>query len=118
MLLSDWLFLSGDTPITFSGNSFAKWTLLESIENRLSLSLRIKTRKESASLMYAKGRVDYSVLEVKITIIGMSLSKFMRFWCLTYGPQPEKTCHPRSLISAFVICYLESIICKLAIGEI
>ena len=48
------------------------------------------------------------------------------------GPQREKTClrgfanntgadqpaHPRSLICAFVICYLESIICKLATGEI
>ena len=49
-----------------------------------------------------------------------------------YGPQPEKTClrgfanntgadqpaHPGSLISAFVIHFLESIICKLATGEI
>ena len=26
--------------------------------------------------------------------------------------------HPRSLISAFVICFLESTICKLATGEI
>ena len=64
-----WLTISGDTPITFSGNSYAKWRLLESIENRLSLSLRIKTRKESASLMYAKGRVDYSILEVGILVI-------------------------------------------------
>ena len=50
----------------------------------------------------------------------------------TYGPRREKTClrrfanntgadqpaHPRSLISALVIRYLESIICKLATGEI
>ena len=49
-----------------------------------------------------------------------------------YGPRREKTClrrltnntaadqpaHPRSLNSAFVIHYLESIICKLAKGEI
>ena len=48
------------------------------------------------------------------------------------GPRREKTCvrgfannigadqpaHPRSLISAFVIPLLESIICKLAAGEI
>ena len=48
------------------------------------------------------------------------------------GPQREKTClrgfanntgadqpaHPRSLISAFVIPFLESIICKLATDEI
>ena len=51
---------------------------------------------------------------------------------LAYGPRREKPClrrfanntgadqpaHPRSLISAFVIRYLESIICKLATGEI
>ena len=49
-----------------------------------------------------------------------------------YGPHREKTClrgfvnntgtdqpaHPRSLISAFFIHFLESIICKLAAGEI
>ena len=49
-----------------------------------------------------------------------------------YGPRREKIClsgfanntsadqpaHPRSLISAFVIRILESIICKLAAGEI
>ena len=48
------------------------------------------------------------------------------------GPRLEKTClrgfanntgtdqpaHPRSLISAFVICFLESTICTLATGEI
>ena len=50
----------------------------------------------------------------------------------TFGPRREKTClqgfanntsadqtaHPSSLISAFVIHFLESIICKLAAGEI
>ena len=30
----------------------------------------------------------------------------------------DQPAHPRSLISAFVIRYLESIICKLATGEI
>ena len=49
-----------------------------------------------------------------------------------YGPRREKTClqgfanntgadqpvRPHSLISAFVIRYLESIICKLTTGEI
>ena len=51
---------------------------------------------------------------------------------MSYGPQRKKTClrgfanntgadqpaHPRSLISAFVIRFLESIICKLGTGEI
>ena len=45
----------------------------------------------------------------------------------TFGPRPEETClrgfadqpvFPHSQISAFVICFFESIICKLAIGEI
>ena len=49
-----------------------------------------------------------------------------------YGPRREKNClpgfanntgtdqpaHPRSLISAFVIRFVESIICKLSTGEI
>ena len=52
--------------------------------------------------------------------------------CGIYGPRREKTClcgfantkgadqpaHPRSLISAFVIRFLESSICKLATGKI
>ena len=57
-------------------------------------------------------------------------SYFMQWF--TYGPRREKTClrgyanntgadqpaHLRSLISAFVIRFLESIICKLATDEI
>ena len=51
---------------------------------------------------------------------------------LSYGPRREKTCprgvanntgadqpvHPRSLISAFVIRFSESIMCKFNTGEI
>ncbi|XP_052280093.1 protocadherin Fat 1-like isoform X4 [Dreissena polymorpha] len=55
----------GDSPITFTGSSYAKWTLHNKIEERLSLSLRIKTIKETSCLMFAKGRVDYSILELK-----------------------------------------------------
>ena len=53
-------------------------------------------------------------------------------WLLSFGPRREKTClrwfanntgadqpaHPRSLISAFVIRFLERIICYLTRGEI
>ena len=53
-------------------------------------------------------------------------------WYLSFGPRREKTClrgfanttgadqpaHPRSLISAFVVRFLVSIICKLASDEI
>ena len=60
----DVIVYPGDTPITFVGNSYARWTLLDPIDTRLSLSMRIKTLRESASLMFAKGRVDYSILEV------------------------------------------------------
>ena len=65
------------------------------------------------------------------TIFHKKLSK-ESMYSLIYGPQREKTCfrwfgnntgsdqpaHPRSLISAFVIRFLENIICKLATGEI
>ena len=52
--------------MTFAGNSYAKWTLREefTIERRLSLTMRVKTRRQRASLMYAKGQFDYSILEV------------------------------------------------------
>ncbi|XP_056011143.1 protocadherin Fat 1-like isoform X5 [Ostrea edulis] len=58
--------LNGIKPMTFSGNSFAKWTLKEefAIEKRLSLSLKIKTHRSIASLMFATGDVDYSILEI------------------------------------------------------
>ena len=60
------------------------------------------------------------------------MSQHMRFWCIRFGPRREKTClggfatnkgadHPaylRRLFSAFVISILESIISKLATGEI
>ena len=73
--------------------------------------------------MYPKFNLNYPVLR----IIEVQLIEF-----LLYGPWHEKTClhgfannkgtdqpvYPRSLISAFVICILESIICKLATGEI
>ena len=56
----------------------------------------------------------------------------MRIMTIVIGPQREKTClrgfakntgadqpaHPRRLISAYVIRFLERIICKLGSGEI
>jgi len=53
--------------MTFSGKSYARWTLQDSftIESQLTLSLKIKTRKQMATIMYAKGKVDYSILEVR-----------------------------------------------------
>lgn len=62
------IFISGDKPMTFAGKSYARWTLQDAftIEKQLRLSLRIKTRKQVATIMFAKGKVDYSILEVRV----------------------------------------------------
>ena len=65
-------------------------------------------------------------------VIATKKEDSVHVYTLQYGPRREKTClrgfanntgadqpaHPRSLISAFVIRLMESIICKIAIGEI
>ena len=67
-----------------------------------------------------------------MTITSLDLLEAVRSGFVLFGPRREKTClrefpnntgadqlaPPRSLISAFVIRFLESIICKLATGEI
>ncbi|XP_064610099.1 protocadherin Fat 1-like isoform X2 [Liolophura sinensis] len=63
----------GDKPMTFSGRSYARWRLVDKMERRLSLAIKIKTRKATASLMYATGQRDYSILEL---INGMVQFKF------------------------------------------
>ena len=59
-----WWLLFSERPMTFSGRSYAKWTLGHPTQKRMSLSLRFRTRQTSAILMYAKGQVDYSILAV------------------------------------------------------
>ena len=69
----------------------------------------------------------------KIYLVGQTFQFLCKLiGCEAHGPRREKTClrgfanntgadqpaHPRSLISAFVIRFLESIICILATGEI
>ena len=65
----------------------------------------------------------------KVLLMDLKWKKL--FFPITYEPRHEKTClrvfanntgtdqpaHPRSLISAFVIRFLESIVCTLATGE-
>jgi protocadherin Fat 1/2/3 len=51
-------------PMTFSGESYAEYIALRSIERHLSVSLSLKTRSPSGNIMFARGAVDYSVLEV------------------------------------------------------
>lgn len=54
-----------ERPMTFSGRSYAKWTLGHTTQKRMSLSLRFRTRQTSAILMYSKGQVDYSILAIE-----------------------------------------------------
>ena len=51
-------------PLQFSGRSYAQYSLKRSLERHLSLSLGFKTRYQAATIMYAKGLVDYSILEI------------------------------------------------------
>ena len=48
----------------FSGRSYAQYTLKRSVERHLSLSLGFKTKYNVATIMYAEGLVDYSILEI------------------------------------------------------
>lgn len=53
-------------PISFSGKSYSQYRIInkKSIEDQLSLSLRIRTLQPTGNLMYAMGKVDYNILEV------------------------------------------------------
>ena len=51
-------------PIQFSGRSYAQYSLKRSVERHLSLSLGFRTMYSVATLMYAQGLVDYSILEI------------------------------------------------------
>ncbi|XP_014488108.1 PREDICTED: fat-like cadherin-related tumor suppressor homolog [Dinoponera quadriceps] len=56
-------------PISFSGKSYARYKIdkaliRQTIEDRLNLSLRIRTVQPTGNLMYAAGKVDYNILEI------------------------------------------------------
>ena len=51
-------------PIQFSGRSYAQYTLKRTVERHLSVSIGFKTLFSVATLMYAQGLVDYSILEI------------------------------------------------------
>ncbi|CAH0554100.1 unnamed protein product, partial [Brassicogethes aeneus] len=53
-------------PISFSGKSYSQYRIInkKSIEDQLSLSLRVRTVQPTGNLMYAAGKVDYNVLEI------------------------------------------------------
>lgn len=65
-------------PISFSGKSYASYKLDKSqirqtMEDQLSLSLRIRTVQPTGNLMYAAGKVDYNILEI---VNGVAQYKF------------------------------------------
>ncbi|XP_063239987.1 LOW QUALITY PROTEIN: fat-like cadherin-related tumor suppressor homolog [Bacillus rossius redtenbacheri] len=56
-------------PVSFGGRSYAQYSVAEAalgrtLEEQLSLSLRIRTVQPTGNLMYAAGRFDYNILEV------------------------------------------------------
>ena len=51
-------------PMTFGGESFAEYEAVRSLERHMSVSLGLKTRSPSGNIMYARGDVDYSILEM------------------------------------------------------
>ena len=60
--------------MSFSGDSYAKWTMGQPTHNRMSLSLQFRTRQSSSVLMYATGQVDYSILAVSSIQVNYSFS--------------------------------------------
>jgi len=57
-------------PVSFSGKSYAQYKMDKShvkkaLLDRLNLSLRIRTMQPAGTLMYAAGKVDYNILEVR-----------------------------------------------------
>lgn len=51
-------------PLSFSGKSYAQYSLGSSIERHLLLTLKLRTVHQTGSIMFAVGRIDYSILEV------------------------------------------------------
>ena len=60
---------------------------------------------------------SHAYVLIIVFIIGPRCEKTC-LWGFTNNTGADQPAHPHSLISAFVIRYLESIICKLATGEI
>ena len=111
------------------------WRLQNSLQDYFTakcdfLILRVRVRFKVGFYSHENQlrRIPYSE---QIGWLPIRCTYFILF-CLSYGPRCEKTClpefanntgadqpaHPLSLISVFVIRFLESIICKLATDEI
>lgn len=68
-------------PISFSGKSYSQYRIInkKSIEDQLSLSLRIRTVQPTGNLMYAAGKVDYNILEVRMGLQSLFVTKLIDF---------------------------------------
>lgn len=58
------------SPVSFKGKSYAQYRIAKAfirkaLEEEMNFSLRIRTVQQTGNLMYAAGKVDYSILEVK-----------------------------------------------------
>lgn len=61
-------------PVTFSGNSYIQYRMektasKKALEEHLIFSLRIRTVQPTAALMYAAGKVDFSILEIQNGVV-------------------------------------------------
>ncbi|XP_065574069.1 fat-like cadherin-related tumor suppressor homolog isoform X5 [Artemia franciscana] len=52
------------SPLSFSGKSYAQYSLATSIDKKLIVSLRLRTVQLTGNIMFLAGRVDYSILEM------------------------------------------------------
>ena len=66
-------------PMSFSGKSYAQYTIKRSLERHLSASLALKTLHPSGTVMFAAGDVDYSVLELVNGLIRFEICLWWHF---------------------------------------
>lgn len=76
-------------PVAFSGKSYAQYKIINKkfVEKQQNLSMRLRTLHPNGNLMYAAGRIDYTILEVSLgkkyfLLLCMSESIVFLFFCL------------------------------------
>lgn len=57
-------------PVSFTGKSYAQYRIekelaKKTLEDQLTLQLRIKTMQPTGNIMYAAGKIDYNILELQ-----------------------------------------------------
>lgn len=62
------------SAISFSGKSYVKYKINKSVikdtmESKLSFSLKVRTMQLSGNIMYAAGKIDYNILEIENGIV-------------------------------------------------